>query len=65
MRVLVDYDMCESNAICEGIAPEIFVVSDEDDILKLLQERPPNDLRAKIEEAVRKCPKRALSIEEG
>ena len=65
MRVLVDYDMCESNGICEEIAPEIFHVSDEDDVLKLLQERPPNDLRAKVEEAVRKCPKRALSIEEG
>ena len=65
MRVLVDYDMCESNGICEEIAPEVFHVSDEDDILKLLQERPPDDLRAKVDEAVRKCPKRALSIEEG
>jgi ferredoxin len=65
MRVLVDYDMCESNGICEEIAPEVFHVSDEDDILQLLQERPANDLRAKVEEAVRKCPKRALSIEEG
>ena len=65
MRVLVDYDFCESNGICEEIAPEVFHVSDEDDLLKLLQERPPDDLRAKVEEAVRKCPKRALSIEEG
>jgi len=64
MRVLVDYDMCESNGICEEIASEVFHVSDEDYILKLLQERPPDDLRAKVEEAVRKCPKRALSIQE-
>jgi ferredoxin len=64
MRVLVDRDMCESNGICEEIAPEVFHISDEDDLLELLQERPADDLRAKVEEAVRKCPKQALSIEE-
>ena len=62
MKVLVDYDQCESNGICEEIAPDVFHVSDEDDLLKLLQENPPEDLRAKVEEAVRRCPKRALSV---
>jgi ferredoxin len=64
MKVVVDYDQCESNGICEEVAPEVFHVSDEDDVLKLLQESPPEDLRAKVEEAVRRCPKRALSIQE-
>ena len=62
MRVVVDYDLCESNAICMAVAPEVFEV-DDDDNLNLLQEEPPEDLRPKVEEAVRRCPKQAISIE--
>ncbi len=63
MRVVVDYDLCESNAICMGIAPEVFEVRD-DDFLYLLQENPPEELRAKVEEAVQRCPKQAISLVE-
>ncbi len=63
MRVVVDYDLCESNAICMSVAPEVFEV-DDDDNLNLLQEEPPEELRPKVEEAVRRCPKQALSIED-
>lgn len=62
MRVVVDYDLCESNAVCMAVAPEVFEV-DDDDNLNLLQEEPPEELRPKVEEAVRRCPKQALSIE--
>jgi ferredoxin len=61
MRVVVDFDRCESNAVCMGIAPEVFEVRD-DDFLYVLQEQPPEELRPKIEEAVRLCPKQAISI---
>jgi len=63
MRVVVDYDVCESNAVCMGILPEVFEVRDDDN-LYILQERPPEHLRAKVEQAVRMCPKQALRIEE-
>ena len=63
MRVVVDFDLCESNAVCMGIAPEVFEVRD-DDFLYVLQENPPEELRPKIEEAVQRCPKQAISIEE-
>jgi len=63
MRVVVDFDLCESNAICMGIAPEIFEVRD-DDFLYILNETPPEELRAKLEEAVQRCPKQAISIAE-
>jgi ferredoxin len=62
VRVVVDYDLCESNAICMGIAPEVFEVRDDDN-LYLLQEEPPEDMRAKVEEAVRRCPKQAITLE--
>ena len=63
MRVVVDYDLCESNAVCMGIAPEVFEVRD-DDFLYVLQEEPDESKRPKIEEAVRRCPKQAISIED-
>jgi ferredoxin len=61
MKVVVDFDRCESNAVCMGIAPEVFEVRD-DDFLYVLDEHPPEAMRAKIEEAVRLCPKQAISI---
>lgn len=64
MKIVVDYDLCEANAICMDIAPEIFKV-DENDELQLLVESPPEKLRGQIEEAVRLCPRQAISIQEG
>ncbi len=63
MRVVVDRDLCESNGVCEGLVPEVFQINDEDE-LDILQEHPDESLRAKVLDAVRSCPKQALSIEE-
>lgn len=62
MRVVVDYDLCESNALCMQAAPEVFEVRD-DDLLYVLQDEPAEDLRGKVEEAARRCPKQAITIE--
>jgi ferredoxin len=62
MRIVVDYDLCESNALCMAAAPEVFEVRD-DDFLYVLQDEPPEELRTKVEEAVRRCPKQAISVE--
>jgi ferredoxin len=61
MRIVVDFDRCNSNAVCMGIAPEVFEVRD-DGFLYVLNETPPEELRAKMEEAVRQCPTQAISI---
>jgi ferredoxin len=63
MRVVVNFDLCESNALCMAAAPEVFEVRD-DDFLYVLDEQPPEALRAKVEAAVAACPKQAISIEE-
>ena len=39
MRVVVDFDLCESNALCMAAAPEVFEVRD-DDFLYVLQDEP-------------------------
>jgi ferredoxin len=61
MRIVVDYALCESNAVCMRLVPEVFEVRD-DDRLYLRVERPPDTLRPRVEEAVRRCPKQALSL---
>jgi ferredoxin len=62
-RVVVDYDLCESNAVCMAVAPEVFEVRD-DDFLYVLNETPPDALRARVDEAVARCPKQAISVAE-
>ena len=62
-KVVVDYDLCESNAICMQIAPEVFEVRD-DDFLYLLSDTPDESLRAKVEESAQRCPKQAIKLAE-
>ncbi len=62
MKIVVDFDMCESNAVCMGIAPDVFEVRD-DDFLYVLIEEPPESRRPEMEQAVLGCPMNAISIE--
>ena len=63
MKIIVDFELCESNAICVDVAPEIFHINDEDE-LEILLEAPGERLRSKVEESVRLCPRQAISVEE-
>ncbi|HUZ10179.1 MAG TPA: ferredoxin [Acidimicrobiales bacterium] len=63
MKVVVNFDVCESNAVCMGIVPEVFEVRD-DGFLYVLDEHPPESMRAKLAEAVSGCPTGAISIAE-
>ena len=60
-RVVVDLDECEANAVCVGIAPEMFEL-DDDEQLHVLIEEPDGELAERAREAVDSCPKRALFI---
>lgn len=63
MRVQADFDLCEANALCVGIAPETFEL-DDDDFLQILDERVTDDNESRIRQAVASCPRNALSIVE-
>jgi len=63
VRVVVDWNLCESNALCMAAAPEVFELQDDDTLL-ILQETPDESLRDKVDNAVRSCPKRAISLED-
>ena len=63
LRLVVDSEECEANAVCVGIAPEMFEL-DDDDTLHILVERPGPDAVDRAREAVDSCPKRALFLKE-
>ena len=63
MKIVVDYDLCEANAVCMGVSPKCFRV-EEDDTLTVLIEQPGEELRGEVEEAVRLCPRQAISLTE-
>ena len=60
-KIKVDFDLCESNAMCEALAPDHFQV-DDDDFLQILDEKVTDENQALIEQAVASCPKSAISI---
>jgi ferredoxin len=63
VKVRVDRDLCEGNARCVQLAPEVFRV-DEEDTLHVAAVVDPA-LREKVEAAVALCPRQALSVIDG
>ncbi|CAN5820575.1 ferredoxin [soil metagenome] len=59
MRVEVDRDRCEGNAVCVGIAPDLFDL-DDDDYAVMKVDVIPADQEQLAEQAVAECPRAAL-----
>ncbi|RYE75119.1 MAG: ferredoxin [Myxococcales bacterium] len=60
-KVEADFDLCESNALCESVAPDVFRV-DDDDYLQIDDPTVTDENRDRVEQAVAICPKSALKI---
>ena len=63
MRIVVDWDLCESNGLCMAAAPEVFQLQDDDTLL-VLQETPGESQLGVVAEAIRTCPKQAITLQE-
>ncbi len=63
MRIKVDFDLCESNALCEAMAPEVFEL-DDDDFLQLKTDQTTDENIANVKQAVAACPRAAISLED-
>jgi ferredoxin len=59
MRVEVDRDRCEGNAVCVGIAPNLFDLDDEDYAV-VLSDPVPDDQEDVAEQSIAECPRAAL-----
>ena len=61
-QVAVDYDLCEANGICVGIAPEVYDL-DDDDNLHLGETDVTAANESRIQQTIDSCPRNALRIE--
>ena len=64
MRVVVDCDRCEGNAVCVRIAPELFQL-DDDEYATVTADPAPAEQETLAEEAIAECPRAALSRKDG
>jgi ferredoxin len=62
-KIEVDWGLCESNGVCMGIIPEVFQLED-DDTLTVLQDEVTPENEEQVLDAVRQCPRQAISIHE-
>jgi ferredoxin len=63
VRVVVDLDRCEGNAICVGIDPDLFELNDDEQChVKIAP--VPADKEAHAMQAIDECPRAALARED-
>lgn len=63
MKIKVDFDLCESNGLCEALAPDVFEL-DDDDFLQLHTEETTDANLDAVKQAVAACPRAAISLED-
>ncbi len=63
MRVVVDFDSCDSTGLCADAAPDIFELGD-DDVLRVRGDLLGPDQWRAAEDAARSCPKFAITLVE-
>jgi ferredoxin len=61
MEIRVDRSLCEANAVCCGLAPDVFELDDDEQLI-ILQPDPPEDRVERVSLAVARCPKNALQL---
>ena len=61
MKIKIDFDLCESNALCEAMAPEVFSL-DDDDFLQLHTDQTNDENIDNVKRAVAACPRAAISL---
>ncbi|MBS7700464.1 MAG: ferredoxin [Chelatococcus sp.] len=64
MRVLIEQARCCGAGQCVLAAPDIFDQREEDGIVILLQENPPEESRADVLQAIKVCPALAIRLED-
>lgn len=59
MNVKVDFDRCEANGVCVGIAPDVFDLNDDDELSVV--DPVPSGSEDAARDAIAQCPRAALS----
>ncbi|HEX5597598.1 MAG TPA: ferredoxin [Micromonosporaceae bacterium] len=61
MRVQVDRARCEIHAQCVFVAPDVFTLDDNDELI--YESAPDEALHSAVEEAARACPVQAIFLD--
>ena len=68
MKVTVDPVACEANAVCVRLVPQLFSIHEDEegeDVLTIADDgEVPAELADGVREAVSRCPKMALTLDE-
>ena len=62
MHVSVDRDKCEGHGLCEQLAPAVYRLDDEGELVLLHEQELPAALEAQAQSGARACPVAALTI---
>ncbi|MFI1204585.1 ferredoxin [Streptomyces sp. BHT-5-2] len=61
VRISVDYGLCDGLGQCALVAPEVFALDDDEQLV--VTPDPAPELAGKVAAAARACPVRAISVE--
>jgi ferredoxin len=64
MKISVDQDKCVASGQCVTAAADVFDQRDEDGIVVLLTDNPPENLTADVHQAAAVCPALAIIVED-
>ena len=62
MRIIVDPDLCDGNAVCIEAAPETFEFGEDDKVFIPEPQLGSEDVE-RVLRVIKMCPRRALSVE--
>jgi len=62
LKIVMDWDLCESNFECNDACPELFKVDEAKDELVVFEGSVPEALTADAESAAARCPKGAITL---
>jgi ferredoxin len=65
VKVVVNEDKCCGAGTCVLLAPEVFDQREDDGIVTLLDEQPPERLHDTVRECANVCPGAAIAISAG
>lgn len=63
MHIVADRAKCEGLGMCESMANDYFEVDEDEELVNVLDENPPEADRAHVFAAVQACPVLALTLE--
>ncbi|MEI2811566.1 MAG: ferredoxin [Nocardioides sp.] len=61
MKISVDFTLCESNGVCEAMAPDVFEL-DDDNFLVVKTDQVTAENATEVNRAVAGCPRAAISL---